>query len=260
MRYLKTFWVFGLLAIVVTAFPTAAQGFSVTCDSGVSFDNGVEVRVQQMRAGFNYTATAIGIDGFDPILAVLDANGRGLCADNTSEASGYSVDLPTTGSVSGSQRSAQINFSQTSGQNMADVSLVVGSEGNISGEFVLMLEGMAATSADGQGDPFAVRLTPDMVNSGVPLTVYMVSVTDDLDPMIVHIDSDYNVVQDTANNDMYCDDAGDADTCWGESVNLGSSSVTWRGGRRIGGISTDSMLSIPLTGIALNEDPDFNFY
>jgi hypothetical protein len=44
-----------ILALLCFVFPTAAQngsGMSVTCDSGVTFDNGVEIVVNQMRAGF----------------------------------------------------------------------------------------------------------------------------------------------------------------------------------------------------------------
>ncbi len=250
-----------------TALPTlppkdnttsAPSGVSVTCDNGASFDNGVEVQVVQMRAGFTYTATAVGINGFDPVLAVLDANGRGLCADNTSGAASYSLDLPTTGTVAASRNSAQVQFNQTSGQNMADVSVVVGSVGNTTGEFVLVLEGMAATSADGRGDPFAIRLTPGMVASGVPLTVYMISVTNALDPLIAHIDGSFEDVFDSEGNRIYCDDAGNSSLCWGSSSSLNGSYVTRRGTDRLGGFGADAMLSMPLN-YNLNADPDLNF-
>jgi hypothetical protein len=94
-----------LLCALVLMTPVLAQaqsaGMSVTCDNGASFDNGVEVIVNQMRSGFTYTATAIGLNGFDPVLAVLDANtGQGLCSDDESSASRYSANLPTTGLVS----------------------------------------------------------------------------------------------------------------------------------------------------------------
>ncbi|NOG51547.1 MAG: hypothetical protein HND48_20570 [Chloroflexi bacterium] len=50
-------------------------GLSVTCPDGIAFNNGVEV-VVNMRPGFSYTATAIGIGDFDPIIAVSDENGN----------------------------------------------------------------------------------------------------------------------------------------------------------------------------------------
>jgi hypothetical protein len=235
-------------------------GVSVICDNGSSFDNGVEVQVDLMRAGFTYTATAIGIGDFDPVLAVLNEEGRGVCSDDERAAQDMDLDLPTTGRVSSSSRSAQLDFSQTSGRNMADVSLVVGSVGNTSGEFVLVIEGMAATAADGPGDTFSVRLTPGMVNSGIPLNAYMISVTNALNPLMARVDENYEVLYDADDIPYICDDAGDFSACWGESYSLNNSFVTLENGQRLGGFERDAMLSLPLTGLVLNSDPNFNFY
>lgn len=263
MRRLGNIFLFLLCAVgMLVGLPAAAQGtgVSVTCDNGSNFENGIEIIVQQMRAGFTYTATAIGINGFDPVLAVLNESGTGFCSDNAADASKHSADLPTSGPVSASTTSAQIRFDQSSGQNMADVSLVVGSVGNTTGEFVLLLEGMAATNADGAGDPFALRLTPDMVASGIPLTVYMISVTSDLDPLLMLTDENKEVIYDDDNNPIYCDDAGDAARCWGTSTPLGDSFVTRVNGRQLPGFNADAMLSIGIDGITLNSDPNLNFY
>ncbi len=65
-----------------------------------------------------------------------------------------------------------------SNSGFSTISLVVGSPDGSSGEFVLVLEGMAVTSNDGKGegagDPYAVHLTQNMVDSGVPLNIYMI--------------------------------------------------------------------------------------
>jgi hypothetical protein len=235
------------------------MGISVTCDNGASFDNGVEIRVDLMRSGFTYTATAIGSDGFDPVLAVLNEDGFGTCSDNANSASDYTFDLPTTGRGTPSNLSAQLDFTQNSGQGMADVSLVVGSLGNTSGEFVLVLEGMAATAADGPGDAFSVRMTPGMVASGVPLSVYMISLTNDLDPLMAYVDENLEVLYDTDNVPIICDDAGDTSRCWGESFSLNDSYVMLADGRRLGGFGRDAMLSLPLGNFTLSEDTNFNY-
>jgi hypothetical protein len=198
-----------------------------------------------MRAGFTYTATAIGLNGFDPVLAALDANGRGLCSDDDGNAAAYSANLPTTGLVAPSPLAAQIRFSQTSGQNMADVSLVVGGLGNTTGQFLLILEGMAVTDADGAGDPFSVRLTPGVIGAGLPVTVYMISVTNALDPLLFLGDENLNVVRDDGGDEVYCDDGGDANRCWGQSANLSGMYVSRTQGRQLGGFGLDAMLSLP---------------
>ena len=239
--------------MLATLFATApaqagsgnATGESVVCEDGGEFDNGVRVTVRQMRAGYTYTATAIGLNGFDPVLAVLDTRDRGLCTDDDVTASYYDVDLPSTGYVPTSNTSSQVRFAQTSGRNMADVSLVVGGYGNTSGEFVLILEGMAVTSADGDGDPFAITINESMVTSGVPLSVYMISTTDALDPLIYGVDEEGYYLVDDDGYDVFCDDSGDSSSCWGESVNLRKFAISTRNGALPGG-PYDSMLHIPL--------------
>lgn len=249
------------LLLMLMALPAAAQtGVSVTCTNGPSFENGVEIQVIQMRAGFTYTATVIGLGDFDPILAVLDPNGRGLCADDVREAASYNVDLPTTGAVRGNNLASQVRFDQRTGRNMADVSLVVGSVNNMPGEFVLILEGMAATAADGAGDPFGVRLTPDMIASGIPLSVYMVAVTNSVDPFMAMIDADYNYREDVDGNTIYCDDASDANLCWSGPYDVRNSYVTRRGNQRLPLYDTDSILTMRLDDVTLDSNPDNNFF
>jgi hypothetical protein len=254
--------IFVLLCCMIAPLAAQAQqsgGFSVTCDNGASFDNGIEIIVTQMRSGFTYTATAVGIDGFDPVLAVLDSTGSGLCNDDDANAAAYGADLPTTGSVSPSNLSAQVTFDQNSSSTFADVSLVVGGLGNTTGEFVLILEGMAVTSGDGRGDVFSVRLTPDMVASGVPLSVYMISFDTDLDSFIYRGDENLDVLADANGNDIYCDDAGNTELCYGSSEALGSSFVSTAAGE-LPGYERDAMLSLPIDQLELSDDPDLNFF
>lgn len=236
-----------LMVIAPAAAQNAATGMSVTCDNGVSFDNGVEVRVVQMRSGFSYVATAIGINGFDPVLAVLNEDGNGLCVDDSQDAAAYTISLPSTGTVEPSNLNSQISFSNNTNSALADISLVVGGVNNMSGEFVLLLENMVVTDGDGVGDPFSVRITDDMIASGVPLTAYMISVTNGLDSMIGLIDSEYNFLQDNDGNYLACDDAGNSELCWGESVGLSDYYVSRSNGRALGGGPYDAMLLIPLS-------------
>lgn len=226
--------------------PNQPLGFEVTCDDGRSFTNGVEVVVVQMRSGFSYTATAVGINGFDPVLAILDESGRGLCADDDVNAAMYGASLPTTGFVEPSPLSSQVQFSNNSRNAFADISLVVGGFNDTGGEFVLILEGMALTSADGAGDPFSVQVTPGMVDSGIPLTTYMIAVTNRFDPLIAQIDGDYNFIEDPEFGFVACDDAGNASLCYGESSSLVGSYVSRSSNRQLPGGELDAMLYLPL--------------
>ena len=249
--------------------PDGPIGVDVTCPDGRQITNGVKVTVVQMRTGFDYTATAVGINGFDPVLAVLDPQGRAaLCNDDERNASNYSADLPTTGYIPPSSTTAQVPF-RNNGSGFSDVSLVVGgfNEGE-EGEFLLVLEGMAYTEADNLGDPFSIEITPGMIASGVDPTIYMVSVTDQLDPYISLIDSEYNAYVDEKGNQIwYCDDAG-TDLCYGESTTMIGSYISRAANRpNLGGYGFDAMLTLPIaegdeffTVNALMHSSSFNTY
>jgi hypothetical protein len=237
-----------------------AFGVSVTCEDGSTFDNGIEISLADMRSGFTYTATAIGIDGFDPVLAVLDSDtGEGLCSDDSTDASNYAANLPTTGNVTASSTSSQVVFNQQSGNQFADISLVVGGYGNTSGEFIIILEGVSAEADDQGGDVINVNITQGMIDSGTPITTYMIAATTSLDPAIQAVDSDLNVVNDGNGTPITCDDAGDDDLCWGNSTNLSNSSVTL-GGTRIPGGDYDAMLTEGLSNITISDDRTQNYF
>lgn len=257
-RRLVAVIVVAMLMMAAAAVQAQPSGMSVTCDNGATFDNGVEVIVNQMRSGFTYTATAVGLNGFDPVLAVLDERGNGLCSDDTSGAARYSANLPSSGRVNASGLSSQVTFAQTSGQAFHDVSLVVGGFGNASGEFLLILEGMAVTSTDGAGDPFSVNVTPGMVASGVPLTAYMLTRgTSGVDPLMYLADGS-NVATDDRGAQISCDDAGTT-SCWGSSTALDNYNVTINTGT-LPGWQYDAMLSLPLNGLQLSSDSSQNYF
>ncbi|MBL8118274.1 MAG: trypsin-like peptidase domain-containing protein [Anaerolineae bacterium] len=228
--------------------PQLVGGVSVTCGN-MTITNGVEFVIRQMRAGFTYTATAVGIDGFDPALAVFENNSNtARCNDDAPAADYYEADLPTSGLVTPSSLTAQLAFSQNSGRGLNDVRIVVGGMDNQAGEFVLILEGMVVTEADGNGDPFSVRLTPGMVGWGRPLTLYMISLTGDLDPLMYLADFDWEPVR-FGSEEVSCDDAGFFSLCWGDSEDLSNSYVSLKQGAAVGGYGLDAMLVLPISGL-----------
>jgi len=225
---------------------SGAWGRSVSCDTGADISDGVELTIVQQRSGSRYTVTAIGLNGFDPVLAVLDAAGQGLCNDDEGAASNYSANLPTTGQVNPSSTTSQITFNNNSPNAFEDVTIVVGGFGAQSGEFLLIVEGMVASGADGTGDPFSLALSPAFLAAGVPPTAYMISVTNAFDPLMALVDGNYNFIEDDDRNFIACDDAGNANLCWGESFGLSGRYVSRTQGRQLPGGSLDAMLSVPV--------------
>jgi hypothetical protein len=239
----------------------APQGIDVECPDGTEILNAVEVTVS-MRPGFTYTATAMGINGYDPIIGVGDSSGINLCQDDDRAARQYTVDLPTTGFVDSANSNSQMPFFH-SNSGFSTISLIVGSADGSSGEFVLILEGMAVTTNDGKGegagDPYAVHVTQSMVDSGVPLNIYMIAKVQDLDPFIQLVHSDNTVVELDDGSRVECDDAG-TDSCWGESTDLSESYVSDAPGEGIPGGGVDAMMNISLEGMSLDPDTNNNFF
>lgn len=231
----------------------AGSGVDVTCPNGAEIVNGVEI-VVNMRPGFTYTATAIGVNGFDPVMAVMDQGVARGCADDTPEAADYSASLPTTATVRASERSAQLPFSHNY-SDFADISLVVGGFEGTAGEFVLILEGMAVTPLDGEGDPFRVRVTPNLVGAEVDLSAYMFAVDRTLDPVMRLVSADNEVL-------LECDDAGSASFCMEGTSDLASSNVSRTRGRETPSATNNAMLVVPtrqLTDLDFSEELYLNF-
>ncbi len=234
-------------------------GVQVTCPNGQRIENGVEVLVN-MRPGYDYTATVLGIGGFDPILAISDPSGNVMCADDSSEAASYTANLPTSGQVNAASLNPQMPFWHNY-QSFEDISLVVGGYGASSGQFLLVLEGMAVTEADGSGptagDPFALHITPNLLSSGIDPTIYAIAVTNRLDPFIQVMDVNGNPMTDTATGTpLACDDAGSAAACWGVSVPLTGYYVSRSGSSPVAAYQYDAMLQLPLSQAGLNPFTD----
>ena len=262
MRRLSLFIV---LIMLMIAMPVSAQkqgkgtstdGINVSCPDGTEIQNGVQVIVN-MRPNFTYTATAIGVNGYDPVIGVGDSSGINLCNDDEPSAGKYTVSLPSTGEVVSNKTNAQMPFFH-SNSGLTDISLVIGSADGSDGEFILVLEGMAVTTNDGKGagagDPYAVQLTRNMINSGVPLEVYMISKVQELDPLMQIVDTSRNVISLDDGTVMECDDAGTKDCYGGSDSNLEQSYVQAPNAQGIPGGAVDSMIALDLSGFGPNDD------
>jgi hypothetical protein len=222
--------------MLMIAMPVSAQkktqngstdGIDVTCPDGTEIQNGVQVIVN-MRPNFTYTATAIGVNGYDPVIGVGDDSGINLCNDDEPSAGKYTVSLPSTGEVSSNKTNAQMPFYH-SNSGLTDISLVIGSPDGADGEFILVLEGMAVTTNDGRGagagDPYSVEITKNMIDSGLPVEVYEIAKVQELDPFMQVVDSDRNVITLDDGSAIECDDAGTKSCFGGENSNLEQSYV-----------------------------------
>ncbi|MDZ4672666.1 MAG: hypothetical protein SH821_17530 [Phototrophicales bacterium] len=95
---------------------------------------------------------------------------------------------------------------------------------------------MAFTEFDGIGDPIIISLTPRMMNSDVPMSVYMIGIVNVLNPLFFIAEG---------NNPIFiCDDAGFLANC-PSSESLVGSYVTRSNNTRLNADTLDAMLSVP---------------
>ncbi len=238
-------------------------GIGITCDfddgASIAVENGVELVLIGLDTTASYTATVLGIDGFDPVMAAVDTDTRlGACADDIAEASEYQADFPTSGVVEPSEFNPQVTFTPTG----LDVSVIAGGYDNAPGEFLIVVEGLTLTADSGRGNLFAVRLTPNLLEAGVPLAIYLLANTNSLD-MMMYLAEPVTLEPFVTPGGLVvqCDNAGDADSCWGDTFDLSPSNVTVQTNRRLPGGPLDSMLIVPLTGLEIDPEEDlyFNF-
>lgn len=201
-----------LLLVAAAAVPVAAQT-SFTCTDG---SNGVITNAVEFTVVIppgNFRATALGLNGLDTVLAIIDPDsGSHMCNDDEPDAARYAADLPSTGVVAPSSTNAQLDFSNTGTGAMA-VTIMAGGLGGAAGEFILLIEGMQVTADDGQGDIFEVVTAQNVIDSGVGVHAYAIHVTPELDPLMAIIDENGDVIT-TNTGSVICDDSGDAQRCW----------------------------------------------
>ena len=200
-----------LLLTVAAALPVGAQAeFTCNDGTGVVISNGVEFSAN-VQPG-SYTAAVIGLNGFDPVMAVVDpASGDHLCNDDDSGAASIAASLPSTGDVPASNLSAGILFSNDS-EDLLDLLILVSDRNGASGEFILLFQGMQVSAEDGDGDPYSVNGSPNLVNSGVGIHAYVIHFSPNFDPVLKIVDENNAVVN--VNGLVQCDDASNPATCW----------------------------------------------
>ncbi|MBI5931605.1 MAG: PPC domain-containing protein [Chloroflexi bacterium] len=190
---------------------------NITCDTGEQIVGGVQLSFIDVNPGFSYTVTAVGLDGFDPVVAVETQPGVGTCNDDANGAVGSQIAVPDVGSITAGRGTAQVRFTSPARGNPTNIS--VGSANGETGQYVLVIEGLAISPAS-ELDGFALRV-PDSVAED-NLSVYMISEYADLDPYLElyqgdgltqAYDTDGNFYEDSLDYNnlefiLSCDDAG----------------------------------------------------
>jgi hypothetical protein len=143
--------------------------FTITCDTGEEIIGGTKFTFINVNPGFQYRVSAIGINGFDPVIAVITEPGIGACNDDEPAVRDSQVAVPGIGLVEANNLAAQVQVNTRQGGN---IDVVVGGFQGSSGQFAMVVEGLAINPRD-ELDAFLISV-PSVVKDE-PIGVYMIS-------------------------------------------------------------------------------------
>lgn len=172
----------------------------IDCDTGERVQAGVQFSFINVNPGFPYTVTAIGLEGFDPVLAVETRPGIGECNDDDPDVEGSTIPIPGGALVEASRRSSQIRF--TTPQRGFPTNITVGSFNESGGDFVLIIEGFRIDPRD-ELDGFSIRVPSSVATE--PLGVYVIAADTSLDA-IMGVGAGDGLSQAYSGNDFEPDD------------------------------------------------------
>src|SRR5690606_9229501 len=160
----------------LTDEPGGSSEFLLECQDGMEIAVSSRIVLRQVSPEFSYRVTAIGIDTFDPVVAVISEPGVGECNDNIGGLSGSQIAVPGVGFVQANDLSAQIT-ARTPFNQFGDIEIAVGGVLGSIGQFAVVIEGFRINPST-EIDQILVSVPNAAVNES--LGVFMIGRTDNL--------------------------------------------------------------------------------
>lgn len=156
----------------VSATP-AAQFAGCADEAGLEY--GARLKAKQLN-GFTMDVVAVGIDGFDPEITILDADGKVVvCNADSKDAAAVEFNLPSA-QAGPAEGSAFASVRVPGDRGRLDYEIIVTSADDEAGEFILMWSGAEVFGSDNV-DEFAFVTNEGMAEQEVPFIVYLTNLT-----------------------------------------------------------------------------------
>lgn len=163
--------IFLLLLGVVPAVGAKPSAQFAGCDFEDKLDSGAFFYARQLN-GVDLNVTVLGVDGFDPAVALRNAETGEIlvCNDDGRDIESVAVNLPSV-TTEPSEKNAQASVRVPSDERW-DVEIIVTSADDVLGEFVVLISGPSVFPAADQ-DLYGMATSQSMVDAEVPIGIYV---------------------------------------------------------------------------------------
>jgi hypothetical protein len=167
--------VLAILSLLIVGLVPAVHAAPSAQFAGCADEDGMTSGAHYKLIGLNglsVTLTAIGADGFDPAITVIDAEGNIVtCNDNSRDTDEAFATLPTI-EATASENTASVKFNVPGDQGRLDYDVYVTSPEGVNGEFLLIYSGAEVFGSD-DVDRFQIITNAGQNELEVPIGVYV---------------------------------------------------------------------------------------
>lgn len=227
---------------------------ALDCGDGNIYNNAVEVYLSNPSANRQYDVMVFGVGDFHPIFAIEDTQTGTLhCIQEHDPIERITLTLPSVGVVKAHPTHSTMSITPPNTGGAYSFSVYVASPADDTGEFVVMVDGVALDTDRSSTDFYSVSLTPSLVNSRTPISIYMMGIEPQNDPILYLVDPNtgdiFHLDNDVA---VRCDDAGYT-SCFGGNTDLYAGGITF-GEVNVPFRFTDAMLTLPVDDVNPSAD------
>lgn len=170
---------------VVVTEANRDNSFVVQCEDGRQLVGGVKITFLDVSPGFSYQVTAMGVQDFDPAIAVVTEPGIGECNNNNPEVVGSQVAVPGIGFAEAQATAAQF-LARAPRDPSENLEILIGGYAGSSGRFAAVIENFGVNPAE-ELDRFLMQVPTSSARE--PLGVFMIGQTDNINPYMQVVDN-----------------------------------------------------------------------
>ncbi|GEM_PF-1938797 len=220
---------------------------TLSCDNVPILTDPVDITIPRLDDPIKFNL--ITQSQVNPIFADMTTDTQGTCYIISGSPDDQSAELPFAGTIFPSESNTNAEIFSSSAR------LLTGIAEDEAGTYLVAIEGLSI-APDDEPDVFSVTVTESLFESGDPVVAYIIARDTDLDPRLTLVSADQEPLMDSEEAVITCSHSTLPDQCWGDYADMDDATVTLGFENTVRGISSDVMLSIPLSedmiGTALN--------